>query len=84
MSLVQEDLITIMNISDSSDTDSRYFLAGQGFGSSHCHLEPHPVNTVSIYNMYCMHNRSPTPFEIFLFVICSSLEITCQSLTSNF
>lgn len=39
---------------DSSDPISRGFLAGQGFGSMHCHLEPHPTNTVSAVCYHCL------------------------------
>ncbi|XP_065916546.1 ryanodine receptor 2-like isoform X2 [Dysidea avara] len=38
-----EDLITVMN-TDHSDPQYRGFLAGEGFGSSSCHLEPHPTD----------------------------------------
>ena len=47
MYFIQEDLITIMN-TDSSDPAARGFLAGEGFGSSHSRLEPHPTDTVSV------------------------------------
>ena len=46
---------------DSSDPAFRGFLAGQGFGSMHCHLEPHPTNTVSAVYYHCMCIRSPSP-----------------------
>ena len=32
---------------DHSDPQYRGFLAGEGFGSSSCHLEPHPTDNVS-------------------------------------
>ena len=48
--IIQEDLITIMN-TDSCDPSARGFLAGEGFGCTHCHLEPHPTDTVSTANV---------------------------------
>jgi len=45
---------------DHSDPQYRGFLAGEGFGSSSCHLEPHPTDNVSLVDMTTLtHTCTP-------------------------